>query len=79
LESLKAYIPREEIEMTKEKSKVKIEAAKILQRSIEELKKSKSYLTEEEMSAIEETLKYFQFHYRKIIYFIDTTRNNNPS
>jgi hypothetical protein len=79
LESLKAYIPREEIEMTKEKSKVKIEAAKILQRSIEELKKSKSYLTEEEMSAIEETLKYFQFHYHKIIYFIDTTRNNNPS
>ena len=79
MESLKAYIPREEIEMTKEKSKVKIEAAKILQRSIEELKKSKSYLTEEEMIAIEETLKHFQFHYRKIIYFIDTTRNNNPS
>jgi FtsZ-binding cell division protein ZapB len=63
----------------KEKSKAKIEAAKTLQRLIEELKKSKSYLTDEEMKAVEESLKHFQFHYRKIIYFIDTTRNNNPS
>jgi hypothetical protein len=46
--------------LIKEKSKEKIEAAKILQRLIEELKKSKSYLTDEEMKAVEELLKHFQ-------------------
>ena len=60
LESVSAYIPREEIEMIMEKSKAKIEAAKVLQRLIEELKKSKSYLTDEEMKAVEELLKHFQ-------------------
>jgi hypothetical protein len=54
---MKAYIPKEEIELIKEKSKAKIEAAKILQRLIEELKKSKSYLTDEEMNTVEESLK----------------------
>jgi FtsZ-binding cell division protein ZapB len=44
----------------KEKSKAKIEAAKTLQRLIEELKKSKGYLTDEEMKAVEESLKHFQ-------------------
>jgi len=39
LESLKAYIPKEEIDLMKEKSKAKIEAAKVLQKLIEELKK----------------------------------------
>ena len=60
LESVSAYIPREEIEMIQEKSKAKIEAAKILQRLIEDLKKSKSYLTDEEIIAVEESLKLFQ-------------------
>ena len=60
LESVSAYIPREEIEMIQEKSKAKIEAAKVLQRLIEELKKSKGYLTDEEMKAIEESLNHFQ-------------------
>ena len=60
LESVSAYIPREEIEMIMEKSKAKIEAAKVLQRLIEELKKSKGYLTNEEMKAVEESLKHFQ-------------------
>jgi hypothetical protein len=60
LESVSAYIPREEIEMIQEKSKAKIEAAKVLQRLIEELKKSKGYLTDEEMNAVEESLKHFQ-------------------
>jgi NADH:ubiquinone oxidoreductase subunit E len=60
LESVSAYIPREEIEMIMEKSKAKIEAAKVLQRLIEELKKSKGYLTDEEMNAVEESLKHFQ-------------------
>jgi hypothetical protein len=60
LESVSAYIPREEIEMIQEKSKAKIEAAKVLQRLIEELKKSKGYLTDEEMKAVEESLKNFQ-------------------
>jgi hypothetical protein len=54
---MKAYLPKEEIEQIKEKSKAKIEAAKILQRLIEELKKSKSYLTDEEMNTVEESLK----------------------
>ncbi len=40
--------------------KGKIEAAKVLQRLIEEMKKSKSYLTDEEMKAVEESFKYFQ-------------------
>jgi hypothetical protein len=44
----------------KEKSRAKIEAAKVLLRLIEKLKKSKSYLTDEEMKAIEELLKHFQ-------------------
>jgi FtsZ-binding cell division protein ZapB len=44
----------------KEKSKAKIEAAKILQGLIEELKKSKSYLADEEMKTVEESLKHFQ-------------------
>jgi hypothetical protein len=57
---MKAYLPKEEIEQMKEKSKAKIEAAKVLQRLIEELKKSKSYLTDEEMTAVEKSLKYFQ-------------------
>ena len=43
----------------KEKSKAKIEAAKILQKQIDELKKSKSYLTDEEMNTVEESLKLF--------------------
>jgi FtsZ-binding cell division protein ZapB len=43
----------------KEKSKAKIEAAKILQKQIDELKESKSYLTDEEMKAVEESLKLF--------------------
>ncbi len=60
LESVSAYIPREEIEMIQEKSKAKIEAAKVLQRLIEELKKSKGYLMDEEMNAVEESLKHFQ-------------------
>ncbi len=60
LESVSAYNPREEIEMIQEKSKAKIEAAKVLQRLIEELKKSKGYLTDEEMKAVEESLKHFQ-------------------
>jgi hypothetical protein len=59
LESLKAYIPKEEIELIKEKSKAKIEAAKVLQQLIEELKKSKSYLMDEEMKDVEELLKHF--------------------
>jgi hypothetical protein len=46
--------------LIKEKSKEKIEAAKVLLRLIEELKKSKSYLTDEEMKAVEEFLKHFQ-------------------
>jgi hypothetical protein len=60
LESVSAYVPREEIEMIQEKSKAKIEAAKVLQRLIEELKKSKGYLMDEEMNAVEESLKHFQ-------------------
>jgi hypothetical protein len=42
--------------------KGKIEAAKlkVLQGLIEELKKSKGYLTDEEMKALEESLKHFQ-------------------
>jgi hypothetical protein len=44
----------------KEKSKAKIEAAKTLQRLIEELKKSKGYLTDEEMKDVEELLKHFE-------------------
>jgi hypothetical protein len=44
----------------KEKSKAKIEAAKVLLRLIEELKKSKSYFTDEEMKPVEESLKHFQ-------------------
>ena len=60
LESLKALTPKVEIELMKEKSKAKIEAAKTLQRLIEELKKSKGYLTDEEMKAVEESLKHFQ-------------------
>jgi hypothetical protein len=44
----------------KEKSKAKIEAAKVLQQLIEELKKGKSYLTDEEMKDVEELLKHFQ-------------------
>jgi hypothetical protein len=57
---MKAYLPKEEIEQMKEKSKAKIEAAKILQGLIEELKKSKSYLTDEEMKAVEESLNHFK-------------------
>ncbi len=57
---MKAYLPKEEIEQMKEKSKAKIEAAKILQRLIEELKKSKGYLMDEEMNAVEESLNHFQ-------------------
>ncbi len=57
---MKAYLPKEEIELTKEKSKAKIEAAKILQKLIEELKKSKFFLTDEEMKAVEESLEHFK-------------------
>jgi hypothetical protein len=46
--------------LIKEKSKAKIEAAKVLQQLIEELKKSKSYLMDEEMKDVEELLKHFQ-------------------
>ena len=44
----------------KEKSKAKIEAAKVLQKQIDDLKKSKSYLMDEEMKDVEELLKHFQ-------------------
>jgi hypothetical protein len=43
--------------LIKEKSKEKIEAAKVLQRLIEELMKSKSYLMDEEIKAVEESLE----------------------
>jgi hypothetical protein len=46
--------------LIKEKSKAKIEAAKVLQQLIEELKKSKSYLMDKEMKHVEELLKHFQ-------------------
>jgi translation initiation factor 2B subunit (eIF-2B alpha/beta/delta family) len=46
--------------LIKEKSKAKIEVAKVLQQLIEELKKSKSYLMDEEMKDVEELLKHFQ-------------------
>jgi FtsZ-binding cell division protein ZapB len=46
--------------LIKEKLKAKIEAAKVLQQLIEELKKSKSYLMDEEMKDVEELLKHFQ-------------------
>ena len=56
---MKAYIPKGEIELMKQKSKAKIEAAKVLQRLIEELKKSKGYLMDEEKKDVEELLKHF--------------------
>ncbi len=43
----------------KEKSKAKIEAAKVIQKQIDKWKKSKSYLTDEEMKAVEESLNLF--------------------
>jgi hypothetical protein len=67
LELLKALTPKVEIELMKEKSKAKIETAKILQRLIEELKKSKSYLTDEEIKALEESLKHFQLYFSVVI------------
>jgi hypothetical protein len=42
--------------LIKEKSKEKIEAAKLLQRLIEESRQNKSYMTDEEMNAVEESL-----------------------
>ena len=56
---MKAYIPKGEIELMKQKSKAKIEAAKVLQRLIEELKKSKGYLMDVEKKDVEELLKHF--------------------
>jgi hypothetical protein len=46
--------------LIKEKSKAKIEAAKILQRLIEESRQNKSYMMDEEMKDVEELLKHFQ-------------------
>jgi hypothetical protein len=51
---------RKEIELVKERSKANIEVSKVLQSLMEELKKSKSYLTDEEMKAVEESLKHIQ-------------------
>ncbi len=43
-----------------EKSKAKIDAARMLQQLIEELKNSKSFLTDEEMRVMEESIELFQ-------------------
>ncbi len=60
LQSSKIYIPREEIQLMKEKSRAKIDAARMLQQLIDELKNSKSFLTDEEMKGMEESIELFQ-------------------
>jgi hypothetical protein len=45
-----------------EKSKAKIDAARMLQQLIEELKNSKSFLTDEEMQVMEESIVLFQIY-----------------
>jgi hypothetical protein len=60
LESLKDYLPKEEIELMMKTSDDKIETARLLQSFTEELKKSRCYLTDKEIKAIEESLEFFQ-------------------
>ena len=60
LQSSKIYIPREEIQLMEEKSRAKIDAARMLQQLIDELKNSKSFLTDEEMKGMEESIELFQ-------------------
>jgi hypothetical protein len=45
--------------LIKKKSKEKIQAAKILQRLIEETRQNKSFMRDEEMNAVEESIKHF--------------------
>jgi hypothetical protein len=45
-----------------EKSKAKIDAARMLQQLIDELKNSKSFLTDEEMRVMEESIVLFQIY-----------------
>jgi hypothetical protein len=60
LQSSKIYIPREEIQLMEEKSRAKIDAARMLQQLTDELKNSKSFLTDEEMKGMEESIELFQ-------------------
>jgi hypothetical protein len=60
LESLKDYIPKEEIELMMKTSDEEIETAKLLQSFTEELEKSRCYLPDKEIKAIEESLEFFQ-------------------
>jgi hypothetical protein len=62
LQSSKAYIPKEELQLMEEKSKAKTDAARMLQQLIEELKNSKSFLTDEEMKVMEESIVLFQIY-----------------
>jgi hypothetical protein len=51
------FLPKEEIELTIEKSAAKIEAAKMLQHLIDQLRESVGYLTDENMQAIDVALQ----------------------
>ena len=57
LQSMTNFLPKEEIELTIEKSSAKIEAAKMLQNLIDRLWESEGYLTNENMQAIDVSLQ----------------------
>ncbi len=57
LQSMTNFLPKEEIELTIEKSAAKIEAAEILQNLIDQLEESEGYLTDENMQVIDVALQ----------------------
>ena len=57
LQSMTNFLPKEEIELTIEKSAAKIEAAKILQNLIDQLREGEGYLTDENMQVIDVALQ----------------------
>ena len=57
LQSMTNFLPKEEIELTIEKSAAKIEAAKILQNLIDHLRESEGYLIDEDIQFINVALQ----------------------
>jgi hypothetical protein len=57
LQSMTSFLPKEEIDLTIEKSAAKIEAAKILQNLIDHLRESEGYLIDEDIQFINVALQ----------------------
>jgi len=61
LQSLKNFLPREEVEMISAKSEAKIEEARVLHKLVNDWQKKSGFMTNETMQIVAQTLNNFKF------------------